>query len=101
LGVALSKTGLQIASHESVLQLGGSVKPRDVGAQLGVDAVLEGSVRSVGSKIKLHVELANTRTGFMVWSDTFTVEGEDALNGEQKTAGEIAQELRQALATPK
>jgi TolB-like protein len=101
LGTALSKTGLQIASRESVLQLGGSAKPRDVGAQLGVDAVLEGSVRSVGSKFKLHVELANASTGFMVWSDSFTVEGEDALNGEQKAATEIARELRQALATPK
>src|SRR5579859_1732005 len=99
LGTALSKTGLQIASHESVLDLGGSVKPRDVGAQLGVDAVLDGSVRSYGSKFKVHVEVSNTRTGFMVWSETFTVEAQDAITNEQKTAVEIAQELRQALAT--
>jgi serine/threonine protein kinase len=99
LGTALSKTGLQIASHESVLQLGGAVKSRDVGTQLGVDAVLEGSVRTSGSKFKVHVEVANTSTGFMVWSETFTIEAQDALNAEQKTAAEIAQELRQALAT--
>jgi len=99
LDTALSKTGLQIASHESVLQLGGSVKPSDIGAQLGVDAVLDGSVRSYGSRFKVHVELVNARTGFQVWSETFTVEGEDVLSGEQKAAAEIAQELRQALAT--
>jgi len=98
LGTALSKTGLQIASHESVLQLGASLKPRDIGAQLGVDAVLDGSVRSYGSKFKVHVELVNARTGFQVWSETFTVESEDLLTGERKTAAEIAQELRQALA---
>jgi TolB-like protein len=74
LGTALSKTGLQIASHQSVLDLGGSAKPRDVGAQLGVDAVLDGSVRTQGSKFKVHVEVSNSRTGSMVWSETFTVE---------------------------
>jgi TolB-like protein len=99
LGTALSKTGLEIASRESVQELTGPAKARDVGAQLGVDAVLDGSVRTSGSKFKVHVELANTRTGFMVWSETFTVEAQDALNGEEKTAAEIAQELRQALAT--
>jgi len=98
LGTALFKTGMQVASRESVLQLGASLKPRDIGAQLGVEGVLDGSVRSYGVKFKVHVELSNARTGFQVWSETFTVEGEDLLTGERKTAAEIAQELRQALA---
>jgi eukaryotic-like serine/threonine-protein kinase len=98
LGTALSKTGWQIASHESVLQLGAAAKPRDVGTQLGVDAVLEGSVRTFGGKFKIYIELDNTRTGFLLWSATYNVEGQDVLAGEQKTAANITEDLRQALA---
>jgi eukaryotic-like serine/threonine-protein kinase len=101
LGTAISKTGMQVASHQSVLDLGGSPKPRDVGSQLGVDAVMNGSVRTFGGRFKVYVELDNARTGFMVWSETFTFEGPDALNGEEKTAAQIAQEMRQALAAQK
>ncbi len=54
--------------------------------------------RTFGCRFKVYVELDNARPGFMVWSDTFTVEGQDALNGEGKSAAEIAQQMRQALA---
>jgi len=96
---ALSKAGLLVASRSSVLELGSQAAgPRAVGSQLGVDAVLEGTVRSFGSKFKVRVELVNTRTGFQVWSETFTADSTDLLGGEQKTATEIATQLRQALA---
>ncbi len=100
LGAAIARTGLNVASRSSVLQLP-AADARSAGAQLGVDAVLEGSVRSYGSKFKVHVELVSTRTGFQIWSETFTAEGEDLLGGEQKTAAEIAQRLRQALTASK
>ena len=101
LGAALSRIGLSVAARRSVLELAGAADPRSVGAQLGVDAVLEGSVRSYGSKLKVHIELVSTRTGFQVWSQTFTTEAEDLLGAEEKTAGEIAARLRAALTTPK
>jgi len=98
LGSALSKAGLQVAARSSVVELGSAVRARDMGAQLGVEGVVDGSVRSFGDKLKVHVELVSTRTGFQVWSETFTVEGEDLLSGEQKTAAQITAQLQQALA---
>ena len=97
-GAALASTGMQVASQSGVVQLGGAGDPRTVGAQLGVDAVMAGSVRSFGPRFKIHVELVNTRTGFQVWSQSFTAESGDLLAEEQKTAKQIAQELQQALA---
>ncbi len=101
LGGSLSKAGLLVASRSSMLELGATAKPRDVGAQFGVDAVLAGNVRSYGSKFKVYVELVNTRTGFQIWSETFTVEAGDLLSGEQKTAADITEQLCRAVTTPK
>jgi serine/threonine protein kinase len=98
---ALSKVGLQVASHASVTELGPSARSREVGAQLSVEAVIEGSVRSFGAKSKVNVELLDARTGFLRWSSSFTTEGEDPLGSEQKVAEDIAMQLRTALAAPK
>jgi len=97
LGAAVSRTGFQVAARRSVLELAGPADPRAVGGQLGVDAVLEGSVRSYRNKAKVHVELISTRTGFQIWGDTITADIEDPLGGEQQTAEEIAKRLRSAL----
>jgi serine/threonine protein kinase len=93
---ALAKAGLQVASRSSVAELGASLRARDVGAQLGVDSVLEGNVRSYGSKVKVYVELVDTRTGFQKWSGSFTAEADDPLASEQKLAAEIAAQLQAA-----
>ncbi len=98
---ALSKTGLQVASRSSVVELGSSSRARDVGAQLGVDSVLEANIRSYGSKVKVYVELVDTRTGFQKWSGSFTVEVEDPLASEQKLAAGITAQLHEAVAPHK
>jgi TolB-like protein/tRNA A-37 threonylcarbamoyl transferase component Bud32 len=96
LGGALASVGLRVMPATSVRERGAS-GPRAMGEQLGVDAVLEGSVRSYGSKFKVHVELTSARTGFQIWTGTFTVEGEDLLNSEQRIAAEIAAQIRGSL----
>jgi len=96
LGGALASVGLRVMPAMSVRERG-AAGPRAMGEQLGVDAVLEGSVRSYGSKFKVHVELTSARTGFQIWTGTFTVEGEDLLNSEQRIAAEIAAQIRGSL----
>lgn len=96
---ALSRTGLQVASRSSVIELGTSLRARDLGAQLGVDGVLEGNIRSYGSKVKVFVELVDTRTGFQRWSGSFTAEIVDPLASEQKLAADIATQLHEAAAS--
>lgn len=98
---ALSSAGLQVASHASVAELGPSVRSRDVAAQLGVEGVIEGSVRSFGATYKVNVELLDARTGFLKWSSSFTASGEDLMGSEQRVAGDIAAQLRAAVAAQK
>lgn len=95
---ALSKTGMQVVPHTSVTQSASNEDVKILGGQLGVDAVLEGNVKTFGTRFKVHVELVNVHTGFQLWSDSITIEGTDVLSGEQKAAAQIAAELRQALA---
>jgi TolB-like protein len=99
LGGALAQSGFQVAAQSAVQKLSPDIAddPRSAGARLGVDAVLAGTVRSYGARYKIHVELVSTRTGFQVWSDTFTADAEDILAGEKKTAVEIAASMRAAL----
>ena len=94
---ALVARGIRVAAGSSVEELGAAVAPRAVGAQLGVDGVLLGTVRSYGNKFRVYVELVDSRTGFQVWSKTFVAESGDLLGAEQKTAAEIAAELRDAV----
>lgn len=101
LGGALSRRGLSVAARSSVLELGSASHARTLGTQLGVDAVVEGTVRSYGSKFKVHIEIVSTRTGFQIWSGTFLAAGDDVLGSEQKTAAEIATQVQSFLAGQK
>ncbi len=94
--IALSRGGVTLASRSSVAELGAVSDQRSVGEKLGVDAVLEGTVRSFGTRYRVTVELVSTRTRFVVWSETFTAEADAALTGE-RTAADIAAKLREAL----
>ena len=98
LNAALARTGFHVAPGSSVAALGSGVEARMAGMQLGVDAVMEGTVRSYGNRLKVHIELVSTRTGFQVWSGSFAVDAEDLLTGEQKAAAQIAEEIRAGLA---
>jgi len=97
LSAALGGTGLRVAAR-SALPTAGAADPRELGAQLGVDAVLTGTVRSLGTQLRIHLELVNTRTGFQIWSTSTTVESADLLASEQRVAEDLAGQLRDALA---
>ncbi len=96
LGAALSRTGFQVASYQSAQMLSEMGNSRAAGRQLGVDAVLEGTVRQLGNRLRLHLELIDARTGFQAWSGTYALEpGDDVLNGER--ASQIAGDIRATL----
>ena len=98
---ALSKAGIQVAAHSSVTELGPSARGRDVGAQLRVDGVIEGTVRSYGTRFNVNAELMDVQTGIQRWSGSYTVDAGDLLAGEQKVAGDISRELRSAIGSSK
>jgi len=70
---ALAKVpGLRVAARtSSFLFEGEDVDVREVGEALDVEAVLEGSVRRDGDRVRITAQLVNAEDGFHVWSETY------------------------------
>jgi TolB-like protein/class 3 adenylate cyclase len=65
-------SGLSVASRNSAfVYKGKSVDLRDVGRELGVRHVLEGSVRRAGDKLRINVQLIDATTGSHVWAERY------------------------------
>src|SRR5205823_4943087 len=72
---------------------GTSVDAREIGRRLGVDALLEGSIRKAGKRVRITVQLIDSRQGYHVWSERFDREIDDIFAIQD----EIAQRVIQAL----
>src|SRR5206468_4802776 len=66
---------------------------RKVGDQLHVNAVLEGSVRKAGDKLRITAQLVNVADGFHLWSQTYDGDMKDIL----AVQGDVAQRVVEAL----
>jgi TolB-like protein len=69
------------------------VDVREVGAELGVQMILEGSVRMEDTRTRVMVRLARVNDGIAVWSDSFDAEVEGALNTQQSVADKVMASL--------
>ena len=47
------------------------MKVQQIGQELGVASILEGSVRKAGSRVRVTAQLINSRDGGHVWADRF------------------------------
>ena len=70
-----------IARNTAFTYKGKAVDARQIGRELGVRYVLEGSVRRVGEKVTVNVQLISTDTGAHVWADRF--------DGERSKLGQL------------
>lgn len=79
---------------------GRNVDLKQVGRELGVRYVLQGSVRRAQNRLRINVELAETETGTQVWTQRFDGAWEDVFelqdNIAQSVAAAIEPELRDA-----
>ncbi len=69
-----------IAHTTALTYKGKAVDVKEIGRELGVRYVVEGSVRRVGETITVNAQLISTETGAHVWADRF--EGERSKLGE-------------------
>src|SRR5205823_7798738 len=76
---ALAKVGdLHVPARTSCFAFrGASVDARDIGKRLGVEALLEGSIRKAGNRLRITVQLIDARNGYQLWSERFDREIED------------------------
>ena len=89
-----------IARNSSFAYKGRAVDVKQVGRELGVRYILEGSVRKAGSRVRITGQLIDTATGAHLWADRFDGALEDIFDlQDQVTAsvvGAIAPKLEQA-----
>jgi serine/threonine-protein kinase len=97
---ALSRLpGLKVASRTSAFRFrGGDVDIRDIGRQLHVTAVLEGSVRRAGSRLRVTAQLVNIADGYHVWSERYDREMADVFVIQDEIVESIVKALAPALA---
>ena len=92
--------GINVAPHSSVSAVKASDQnAADLGRQLGVRYLLEGTVRKSGNQVRINVHLIDSTTGFQVWADDFTGEMKDVFSLQEQTALKIAQALNLHLST--
>jgi TolB-like protein/Tfp pilus assembly protein PilF len=98
--------GLAVISRTSAVQYKKTVKSiRQIGEELGVDYVLEGSVRwdrnaEGGGRIRIALKLIRVSDEIQVWSRTFDQDLADIFSLQAEIAEDIASELDIALLEP-
>ncbi len=70
---------------------------RDIGEALGVQHVLEGSVRKDGNKLRITAQLIKVSDGFHLWSETYDRELDDVFAVQDEISAAIVRELRGSL----
>jgi len=67
---------------------------RTIGSTLGVEYILEGSVRRNGDDFRIEAQLVQADDGFLIWSDIFEEKLQDLSKLQQKLAFDIATALQ-------
>ena len=90
--------GLRITARTSAFQF----KDRDldvrrIGKELGVESVLEGSVRKAGNRLRVTAQLINVADGYHLWSEKYDRELEDIFAIQDEISLAIVEKLRGRL----
>jgi adenylate cyclase len=91
--------GLRVASRTASFRFrDGSVDPREIGKLLNVDAILEGSVRVSGERMRVTAQLIDAEAGYHSWSETYERPMLDVFAIQREIAEHVARALKLSLA---
>ncbi len=91
--------GLHVVARSSAFQFRGkSPDVRAAGRQLGVAALLEGSVLAAGKSVRLTVQLVDAKDGFHLWSHTYEGTAQDVFSIRDEIASAVPAALGLAVA---
>ena len=94
-------SGLKVAARSSAFQFKGKNEDlRNIGRQLGVANVLEGSVRKEGNRLRITADLTNVDDGFQLWAETYNLEINDVFAAQDKIATAVSRALQVKLMSP-
>lgn len=83
-----------IARNSSFTYKGKTAKVQEIGRELGVRFVLEGSIRKAGNRVRITAQLVDAATGGHLWADRFDRDLTDIF----ATQDEVVQQIVEALA---
>jgi serine/threonine protein kinase/Flp pilus assembly protein TadD len=90
--------GLRIPARSSVYALKGTnLGAQEIGRKLGVDNIIEGSVRWSGDRLRVSAQLIKTVDGFTLWSETYDRKLEDVFVVQNEISDNIVQALQLTL----
>jgi eukaryotic-like serine/threonine-protein kinase len=93
---------LKVISRTSVMQYktGGARNLREIGHELGISHVVEGSVQRTANRVRVNVQLLDARTDAHLWAQTYDRDLADVFAIQSEIAQAIAEQL-QAKLSPK
>jgi TolB-like protein/Tfp pilus assembly protein PilF len=96
---SLSKLeGLKVISRTSTERYASRPENlRQVGAELGVASILEGSVQRAGDRVLINLQLIDARTDAHLWAESYERQVADVFSVEREVAGAVATALRATL----
>jgi len=98
LNVLAKVRDLSVAARTSSFAFRGKLEDvREIGRRLGVDAVLEGSVRKAGQRLRITVQLIKVSDGYHLWSERFDRTDEDIFAVQDEIALAVAEKLKGKL----
>jgi TolB-like protein/Tfp pilus assembly protein PilF len=93
--------GLRVTARTSSFAFRGKEQDvREIGARLGVDNLIEGSVQRVGSRVRVYVQLVSCSDGCHIWSDRYDRELTDIFAVQEEIAASVASALKLTVEPP-
>jgi len=86
-----------IARNTAFTYKGKPVDAKQIGRELGVRYVLEGSVRRTGDRVRVNVQLIDAETNAHLWADRFETDNADVAEAQDAITGRLAQTLNLEL----
>jgi len=90
--------GIRVVARTSAFALKGmNLDVREIGRRLNVKAVLEGSLRKAGNRLRITVQLINAEDGYHIWSEKFDREMNDIFAIQDEISLAIVDSLKVRL----
>jgi serine/threonine protein kinase/tetratricopeptide (TPR) repeat protein len=90
--------GLRVTARTSSFAFKGKLEDvREIGGRLGVGAVLEGSVRKAGERLRITVQLIDVADGYHLWSERFDRRADDIFAIQDEIALGVVERLKVKL----
>jgi adenylate cyclase len=92
-----SRSLFVIARNSSFTYKGKAVAVRDIGRELGVRYVLEGSVRKIGARVRVTAQLVEATSGWHLWAERYDRDLADIFSVQDEITTRVSEAIQPAL----